>query len=143
MNTQEPQFDPKEWEENMRSIFARMVRLKWIDDPNPMNSIPWWKNLTQLGLAKIGKVSDALIRTAPGAFKAEDLSGLTAASIKQPTSAELTKMLIEIAPIVFELKPPEFSKAEEEVLIGMFYHHAREHGKNLIPPAPGYRPPAV
>jgi hypothetical protein len=139
----EPQFNEEEWDKNVRSVFNRLAKAKWIADPNPVDHFFWWKDITALGLQKVGKFSDALILCAPDAFKAVDLSLLKPGSIRQPSVFDLAKMTVEILPIIADLQPPPFAPGEIPVAMALFYTFAREHGKNLIPPATGYRPPPV
>jgi hypothetical protein len=143
MISPEPQSDSDKHLKMMQSIFARMARVEWVTDPNPVNSVPWWNALTELGQRRVWKISDALIRFCPGAFKAEDLSVLTASSVRQPTPAEWREMLTEIDPMIAALQPPPFSADEADTLFSMFASFAHQHGKRLIPPFRGYRPPPV
>jgi len=143
MEPPEPEFNPEIHLKTMQSIFERMERAGWITDPNPLNSIPWWNALNELGQQRVARISDALIRCSPSAFKAKDLSVLTADSIVQPTPAELFLTVVELRPLFAELQPPPFSTGEETTVLGIFYQFAREHSKGLIPPTRWYRPPPV
>jgi hypothetical protein len=132
MQSPKPQLDPDDGSGNMRSIVDRMFRAKWITE-SLVKPDEFWFNLTELGLQQIGKMSDAFIRVAPGFFKAENTSILTADSIKQPSSAELFSMMLEIGPIMAELQPPPFSSGERDAMFGLLASSAREKGKGQIP----------
>jgi hypothetical protein len=157
MDQSQPHFDPDKYLKLSQNIFERMARAKWVTDPNPVNSNPWWKALTELGLHKVGKISDALIRNYPAILKSEDVSAPTMVSSKQPTSLELNLAaldsavhrlnfalsMIEVQRLIAELEPPRFSQKEEATFTSMLYYFAHENAKQLIPPTPGYRPPPV
>jgi hypothetical protein len=112
-----------------------MFRAKWITGKSLASPDHWWFNLTDLGLQRTGKVSDALIKVAPGFFKAVDTSVLTSDLIKQPSAVELFMMQVKIAPVIVELQPPPFSPEETDVLFEMFATFARKKGKGQIPPS--------
>jgi len=135
MEPHEPQFDPDHNSEIFQSIVERMARAKWITGTNLVRPEQFWISLTELGCQRIGKASDALIKLAPGLFKAENISTLTADSIKQPTPADLCLMLLEVMPVMAELQPPPFSPEEEDTIIAMLEWFALAKGKVQIPPS--------
>lgn len=129
--------NPQSNGENTQLVIERMAKCKWITGLNMVKADHWWLTLTDLGRQRIGIFTDALLKISPDFLSADDLPVLTPGSIRQPSQLELTLLIGEIAPILAELRPPDFSPGEADTMISMLLMFARAKGRDQNPPRRG------
>lgn len=128
-----PEYDGAKWAEAMQSLIERMARAKWLTGLQVVTNETSKLNWTDLGHDQMNKAYDALIETAPGFFKAQDISKLSRKTVKQPTPEELSMLIIRLSPIIFALQPPRLSNYEALAFVSRLVFYAHEKGKQQPP----------